>query len=285
MQSGQHSNQEEQLLQNLRAILLREDRTEFNQLKELIDDPSQLSAKVSPIIENHIEFLKQNFPKEFEVAVSDLVDKQIKASQDDIVNLIYPKLDVMIKKYVTSMFQKLKDSIDARLSEVKSSFSMTSIKNRFRSMFTGVKQSDIILTDLDIPNIEEIFIIQKHSGLLVGSASKSQNVDQDVIAGMLTAIKSFVEDAFNRGSEDLEMIRYENSKIFLLNFQSYYFAVSMTGSLSEIEREKLSEELITFAKEDLPFKMDTITETSFEKASTKLKNVFFAETQQTVTEN
>ena len=278
MQKGQHqftNEEEQQLLNRMREIILHNDRAELNQLRELINDPKQLSPKVSPIIEEHIDFLKSNFPKEFEDAVDSLVEQKIMNSQDEIVNLIYPRLDVMIKKYVTSMFQKLKDSMDQQLNSVKSTFSLGGIKSRVMSVFTGVKESDKILTDLDAPVIEEIFIIQQDSGLLVGAASKSKNVDREVIAGMLTAIKSFVEDAFNRGSEDLEMIRYENSKIFLLNFLSYYFAVSMTGSLSEVEKEKLSEELITFAKEDLPFNISDVTEETFNEASKKLDARFF----------
>jgi len=280
MNKAQHSAEEELLLKRLREIILRDDRAELNHLQNIINDPKQLSSKVSPIINEHIDFLKQNFPVEFENAVDKLVEKKIVESQDQIVNLIYPKLDVMIKKYVTSMFQKLKDSIDERLDGVKSTFSFGGIKARFTSMFTGVKQSDIILTDLGAVVIEEIFIIQQDSGLLLAAASKSKHVDQDVIAGMLTAIKSFVEDAFDKGSEDLEMIRYENSKIFLHNFQSYYFAVSLTGSLSEIEKEKLSEELITFAKEDLPFNVKDITETLFKEISEKLDLSFFAEARE-----
>jgi len=277
MKMVQHSDEEEQLLKRLREIILRDDRAELNHLQDLINDPKQLATKVSPIITEHIEFLKQNFPTEFEQAVDKIVEQKIISSQDQIVNLIYPKLDIMIKKYVTSMFQKLKDSIDERLDDVKSTFSFGGIKARFASMFTGVKQSDVILTDIGAVVIEEIFIIQQESGLLVAVASKSKHADQDVIAGMLTAIKSFVEDAFDKGSEDLEMIRYENSKIFLQNFQSYYFAVSLTGSLSEVEKEKLSEELITFAKEDLPFNIKDITATLFEETSKKLDRRFFAE--------
>ena len=70
---------------------------------------------------------------------------------------------------------------------------------------------------------------------------------------MFTAIKSFAEDAFNLEKEDLEMIQYENYKIFLQNLPSYYFAVAMTGSISSTEKENLSNKLITFAQDNIPF--------------------------------
>jgi len=68
------------------------------------------------------------------------------------------------------------------------------------------------LSQLDSPEVHEVYLVQRESGLLLGSYAKEKNTDQDVIAGMLTAIKSFAEDAFNRGKEDLEMIQYENYK-------------------------------------------------------------------------
>jgi len=57
------------------------------------------------------------------------------------------------------------------------------------------------------------------------------------------------------------MIQYENYKIFLQNLPSYYFAVAMTGSISSSEKENLSNKLITFAQDNVPFdttKVDSV---------------------------
>ncbi len=82
-------------------------------------------------------------------------------------------------------------------------------------------------------------------------ASTENTIDQDVIAGMLTAIKSFVEDAFKREREDLEMIQYGTYKILLQNFYSYYIAIAISGTMSSSEREDLANELLNFATEHL----------------------------------
>lgn len=50
----------------------------------------------------------------------------------------------------------------------------------------------------------------KESGLLIGSYSRGNIADKDMISGMLTAIKSFVEDAFSKEGQDLEDIKFEN---------------------------------------------------------------------------
>jgi hypothetical protein len=65
---------------------------------------------------------------------------------------------------------------------------------------------------------------------------------------MLTAIKAFVEDAFQRTEEDLEMIQYGTYKIVVENFPSYYFAAAIKGSISTSEAGKLRGEIIDFIK-------------------------------------
>jgi hypothetical protein len=251
--NGQNVN-ERQLMHRLRQILLKEDRTELEHLKETIESPRLLSEKVTPIIEERIDFLRNNFPKEFRLVVNDIVEHKLKASQDEILEVIYPTLGKMIKKYVQHQFQLLKESIDE---QIRNTFSK-GIIGRIRYALFGVKSKEMsteILSRLDKTIIEEIFVIEHHSGILLGSASRKRKVDLDMVAGMLTAIKAFVEDAFNRGEEQLEIIQYGTFTIHLQNFPSYYIATALTGSLSAKEKEQLSENLIEFAEKELSIQL------------------------------
>ncbi|MEM9821133.1 MAG: cell envelope biogenesis protein OmpA [Bacteroidota bacterium] len=253
----------------LKDILLREDRDALKKLQDTLEQEKLLSEKVSPIIQKHLDFIKENFEQEYGAHIDQLVEAKLIESQDEIVNIIYPKLDTMIKKYITASFQKLKENIEDQLKKVSRRFSWQSIIKRFTGR--GPDESEVILSNLDQPEIQEIYVIQRDSGLLLGSFSKTQNIDQDVIAGMLTAIKSFVEDAFKKGQEDLEMIQYENYKIFLQNFHTYYFAVAITGSMSASEKENLSTNLIKFAEKGMPFYIDEIDDSITQQISEKLK--------------
>ena len=236
------------LMERLRSILLKEDREDLNQLRDTLENAELLSSKVTPIIEERIDFLKKNFPKEFQTAVSDIVDKRIKSSQNELLDALYPVLGQMIKKYITFQFQQLKDGIDQR---IKITLNTKNIWWRIRVSLLGLKDSDIVLKNLDRPKIEEVCLIQRDSGLLMGSASLNTMVDKEVIAGMLTAIKAFVEDAFQRDNEELEMIQYGSYKILLYNFHSYYVSVALSGSVSSKEKEYINDKLQTFAIKEL----------------------------------
>ena len=113
--------------------------------------------------------------------------------------------------------------------------------------FSGVKESDIIFTESVDFQIEEVYLVQKDSGLLIGNASKENTVDKDVLAAMLTAIKAFVEDAFKREQEDLESIQYGTYKIIIQSFYSYYIALAVKGTLSSAQRDQLGNKILDFA--------------------------------------
>ena len=91
---------------------------------------------------------------------------------------------------------------------------------------------------------------------------------------MLTAIKSFVEDAFKREREDLEMIQYGTYKILLQNFYSYYIAIAVSGSLSSTEREDLANNILDFAETNLTKLPEDPEEAIYKKLSKSLAEVF-----------
>lgn len=268
--SSPSPEEEAQLLEQLRQALLSEDRKAVAAIRAMLEDEQQLSEKVSPIIRQHLAFLKENFEGEYGVIIEEIVTRKLADSQEEIVNMIFPKLNTIIKKFITAQFQMLKEGIDTQIKTVQNRFSPKNLFNRF----FGPSDSDMVLSQLDNPEVHEIYLVQRESGLLLGSYAKEKNTDQDVIAGMLTAIKSFAEDAFNRGKEDLEMIQYENYKIFLQNLPSYYFAVALTGSISTSEKENLSNKLITFAQDNVPFDTTDVNSTLTDQISGALANHF-----------
>lgn len=266
---------DERLMMNkLRDILLVEDREELLRLKKSLNDPTLLSQKVTPIIEEQLAFFKKNFPVEFRIAVEDIVEKKLENSKEELMEVIYPMLGQMVRKYIQHQFQLLKDSIEE---QIRALF-QRGIIGRLRYAIFGVKpqeMSERILSRLDGPIIEEIFVIEHHSGILLGSASRKDTIDLDMIAGMLTAIKSFVEDAFKRGNEQLEVIQYETFSMVIENFSTYYMVAAISGSISIQERMVLSTQLTTFAQKELCINLKKRDGSSHYEIKRRLEQYFF----------
>ena len=80
--------EEAQLLKQLRMVLLSEDREALAEIKEILENEEQLSEKISPIIRQHLAFLKENFNEEYQEIIEEIVTKKLSESQDEIVNML-----------------------------------------------------------------------------------------------------------------------------------------------------------------------------------------------------
>ena len=239
-------------LKLLKEILLTEDRVfaqsitkKIEALNSVINKKQNLSEKVDPIIDDKLEGFVKEMPKTLGPTITKTLKEEIKNSQDAVVEALYPILGKMIKKYIQNEMKMLSERIN---SQVQRSFSTKAWKRKFMAIFSGVKEEDIILADYVKPEIEQIFIIEKDSGILSGSYSKKETIDKDMISGMLTAIKSFVEDAFSGGNQDLESIEYELYNIHIQNFHFYYMAVVISGAYNQNYKNELENKLLDFSE-------------------------------------
>jgi hypothetical protein len=239
-------NDSEKLLQ-LKELLLNEDRDfalkilqKLDSLEETVYKQEKLSEKVNPIIDEKLHTFVDEIPDKLGPVIAEALMK----SQDKVVEALFPVMGKMIKKYIQQEMKILSDNINSQL---QNTFSFKNWKRKFKAMFTGVSEKEIILSEMNEAKIEQLFIIESGSGLLIASASNEENIDEDMIAGMLTAIKSFVEDAYQKEQQNLELIQYELFEIHLQNFTSYYFAVVISGGINNVFKSKLENNLFDFA--------------------------------------
>ena len=228
------------LLDRLRDALLHNDRESVAEIRHIVESREELSKRINPIIEAHMKELEENFPDAYVEVVQKIVDRRMRQKQDELINILYPRLGLLIRKYINNEFRLLRERIDQVR---RDSFSFLRFWKR--------KTADEIIIDLRPSIVEEVYIISHESGLLLGSASSTETADKDMIAGMLTAIKAFVEDAFKRTDEELRGIQYGSYEIMIHNFFNYYIALAIAGTISEQERDELAEKILAFAAREL----------------------------------
>ncbi|WP_298417219.1 cell envelope biogenesis protein OmpA [uncultured Kordia sp.] len=235
----------------LKDLLLTDDRAyaesihnKIKQLEDLIHKQQKLSSKVNPIIDEKLEEFTEQIPETLGPTITEALAEQIKNSKDQVVEALYPIMGKMIKKYISQEISLLTERINKQLED---SFSANSWKRKFKSWFGGVKEEELLLSQLSaISQVEQVLVIEKNSGLLIGQYAKTETIDKDMISGMLTAIKSFVEDAFNEKSQNLELIEYELYHIHIQSFVSFYVAVAISGEYNLIFKNKIQDIIFNF---------------------------------------
>ena len=240
---------DQQLLHELQQILLREDRAEVDRLGQILDDPDLFKTRVEPIIREELERLRLGSPKQYRQVIEKIIEEKIQTSQQEIIQVIYPMLGSMIQKYIRLQFKQLRESLERQVQQTLT----RGVLGRIRYALFGLskKEKEQILANSYQSKIAEIYVIEQHSGILIGSASRAQKVNIEVIAGMLTAIKAFVQDAFDRGEQEVNMIDYDEYSILIENHYSYYVAVAFEGAVTAEEEVSIRERITIFIKEAL----------------------------------
>lgn len=242
------------VLKKLKEILLEEDRKTQEKITQKVDD-----------LQSNIEELRN---ENLKPVIEKTVRTELKESKDALIEAIYPLIGKLIRKFVQVEFEKLSENVDKQLDRT---FSVQNIKKQLIALWEGISHKDLIIKELIPPVVEEIFVIDQESGILHGKYSHNNTIDQDVIAGMLTAIKSFIEDAFQQKTGSLDMIEYGTFKIIIQNSYKFYLTAIVSGSVNTKYKTQLLDYLELFAEQNLTQSLENLSE---DETSGKLKKYF-----------
>jgi len=234
----------EDQLEQLKNLLFSEEIEKFETISEEFNDYERLEKKLEPILEKRIAELQADFPDQFGPVITEALKVQIKESQEEVIEVLSPIMGRLIKKYVQTEIAKLTESIDQRMREL---FSFKATLRRWIASMRGVSSAEIVVSELIPAELQEVMVIENDSGLLIGRHSVSVDSDPDVIAGMLTAIKAFVEDAYGKTGESLEQIEYETFTLYLQSFSSFYIVAAVSGVVDSAFKDKLNDAVHAFA--------------------------------------
>ena len=231
----------DQSIEALRQILLQDDITKLQKLEDdlfdlqqTIADKESLIASLDPVIaellERKIASSRDEMAETLAPIMGEAIKRQVAEAKDDVIDALYPVIGKVIRKSVTESMKKFVDSVNQRIEEALRS---RLFKKRVQSKLTGIPERELILKDALPFKIEQIFLIHKESGLLISHVSSKATdvkIDEELISGMLTAIRDFVAEAFqNEKDQELDAIEYGSNKILLEMGHHSYLAIVVSG--------------------------------------------------------
>lgn len=270
----------DKMLQELRHILVGREQAlaaqlelDVEALQDIVADEAHFSERITPHLEAHVAHLQENFPELFGAYLGTAIKHQIRESQDEIIDALYPIIGKLISKYLRTEIQRISEQIDQRL---KNPLSWDTLKTRMKAFFVGVSYEEYLLQQSIPVTIEEVFIINKETGLNLGHFSLNTVSHPDVIGGMLTGIKSFVEHAFEKEEQELETLRYDKYQIMLYTFQQFYMAIVVDGEGNPTFRQQIMDHVMRFWEAYKVPVSDSPTDTEQAQMSAALKQHFHA---------
>ena len=254
--------------ERLRTLLLNQEQEEIHLLKIALEsllketrDPEQIIQKLVPLISqifsltlqnNKTDFIKvfspiigellkntiENSSAEIAVIMAPIMGKMIKEvvknERDEIVDALYPVMGNMVGKFVAETFKNLMLEINQK---VQSTFSFEMLKRKITAKIKGISETELLLqTSSRSYIIQNVFLIHKETGILISerTASGIASIEPEMVASMLTAIRSFVNDWISKNTNHFELneIEFGDSTIRLEVAGCCYLAIVLKGTIN-----------------------------------------------------
>ena len=187
---------------------------------------SALASLIPEAISQHISESPDAIANAIGPAMGAAIKEQIRLEQDAMVDALYPVIGNTISKYMGEVVNSINDRVENALS-------VKGVTRKLRAKMQGVSEAELILQESMPFTVKAIFLIHKGSGLVIAEAQKTGNeeMESDMIAGMLTAIRSFANDCMTQSGRvsELNEIEYDNFKLILEVAGYCYMAVVTTG--------------------------------------------------------
>lgn len=203
-----------------------------------------LSPIVNRLIDKNYEDSQEKIASQMAPLIGSAIREQIKSHKDDVVDALYPVLGNMISRYVTKTLEDMLNTINT---QIQSGLSYESLKRKATAKLKGVSESELLLNENATANIRALLLIHKETGIVLAHSENPKHPvsEPEMLASMMTAIRSFVNDWIEQNSNNQELgeIEYGGNKIIIEASGYSYLAVIVEGSAYKATYDKIRETL------------------------------------------
>ncbi len=197
-------------------------------------------------------------------SIEQAIDSSVKKDIHVLSEAMFPIMGPAIRKAIATALDQMLESFNQTLEH---SVSPQSLKWRIEARQTGKSFAEVVLLRTLVYRVEQIFLIHKHSGLMLQHvvAPLVSAQDPSLVSAMLSAIQDFVKDSFDVPKhEGLHTLEFGELTIWIEEGPSCVLAGIIRGNAPEELRIvfqstienihlKLSKEIHDFSGDTEPF--------------------------------
>lgn len=219
-------------LQRLRELILGEKVTHFDELYRRVDDPESRTEDVAEVLPDAMHRVIEDpvaKPK-IEQPIVDTIRGAIKHDTESFAEALFPVLGPAIRRAVADALSSLVQRINVA---IENSFSAKGLRWRLEAARSGVPFGQIVLRETMLYAVQEVFLIQHHSGLVLASARRDDTLvlDEDAFSAMLSAIQAFIQDSMGiAGDEQLRSAELGDRTLWVIDGPGASLACLVIGT-------------------------------------------------------
>lgn len=208
--------------------------------QKIQDSPEEIAKAIAPeiavAIEEQIRLERDSISKALAPEMGRAIKAQIELERDAMVDALYPVIGNTISKYMVEAIREIN-------AKVENTLSIQGLQRKVRAKVQGISEAELILRESIRFTVQAVFLIQKASGLMIAEAQPEGEfrLESEMIAGMLTAIRSFVNDCISQNEmvSEIHEIEYGDSRIMIEVAGYCYLAVIVQGLPSKELQQKV----------------------------------------------
>ena len=132
--------------------------------------------------------------------IEEAITTSVRRNPRPLADALFPIFGPAIRKAIAASLSTMLESLNQTLEH---SLSWRAVQWRVTALRTGKSFAEVVLLNTLVYRVEQVFLIERESGLLLLHVKSGLSAVQDVdmVSGMLTAIRDFAQDSF-RVSKD-----------------------------------------------------------------------------------
>jgi len=234
-----------QTYENLRDLLLAPEKQEIAGLRRRIENPAIRAEDVSAVVAEAVELRRERgggeaLNRALTPSVEEALRESVRKDPSVLASALFPVMGPAIRKSIAESIRSMLESFNEALEH---SFSVRGIRWRFESMRTGQPFAEIVLLHSLLYRVEQVFLIHKATGLVLGHCVAPRVATQDpaLVSGMLSAIQSYVRDSFEAPKEDsLDSLQVGELEVWVADGPQAILAAVIRGHALASYRETLT---------------------------------------------
>ncbi len=196
-------------LEQLRTLLVGREIEVLSRLSEVVGDPEQLAGAVGRVLPTAIALATNDvrLGQALAPALAKATQSSIRHDPRTLVNILYPLIVPAIRKSIGETIDETFQSLNESL---KHSLTWRGLRWRWEAWRTGTSFAEVVLRHTLVYQVEHVFLIHRHTGLLISHVAAADAAGQDpqLVSSMLVAIQDFVRDSFTGAEQQgLDTVR------------------------------------------------------------------------------
>jgi OOP family OmpA-OmpF porin len=229
----------------LRSLLVGPEQRQLRALQTRIEDPAAQARDVSRVLATAVELRTRDphLQRALAPTIEEAITTSVRRNPRPLADALFPIIGPAIRKAIAATLNGMLESLNTTLEH---SLSWRSLRWRLDARRTGRPFAEIVLLNTLVYRVEQVFLIHRPSGLLLQhlTAPGTTAQDADMVSGMLTAIRDFVQDSFKvDADEGLQTLKVGDLSVWVEQGPHALVAVVVRGTAPPSLRTTLQQAL------------------------------------------